>query len=620
MIRYFKAIIPCILVHGFVLFSLPAIGALDCDFDADMDADGSDLAQFALWYAEGDPAADVTDDGDVDEQDVARCSAEFGMIEGDTIKPTVLVTNLKDKSVVKTGFITGTAGDNEQVTGVEVKLDSGNFAAAVGTTSWKFKLPTSTNTWKDGSHHTFSVRARDGSGNYSDVVAMTVRKGKNKDINGDGYGDLAVGAPSDESYGRVYVFQGGSAGVSTLADTTITGEPPGYAFGEALSLGDVNSDGYADLAIGDYGYDSSHGRVWIFHGSAAGIPDADLSAGDHADTTLDGEGGTSTNFGSYMGFGDVNGDGYADLAVGAPGWYGKIHIFHGSSSGIPDTDLSTGQVSDTTIVAQNGGDFGESVNFGDIDGDGYGDLAVGAKGYNSRQGRTYIFYGSAAGIADTNLRAGDSADTALTGITGNYGFGYRTAFGDVNGDGFLDLTISAANNWEQGYVYVFHGDSSGIPDTDLSAGGTADTVITGVNARNNFGYAIGAGDIDADGYDDIAVGARLYNLNQGRVFVFHSTASGIPHTDLNTEPADTVLTGESGDSLFGDVALVDDFNGDSAVDLAVGASFWGSWSGRVYVFHNSGSGIPDVDLSAGDTADTTLTGAASSFFGAMLGE
>jgi hypothetical protein len=130
MKRYLKAIIPCLLVHCFVLFSLPAFGALDCDFEVDWDVDGTDLAQFAVWYAEGNLAADVTDDGFVDKQDVAHCSAEFGMIEGDTIKPIVLVTNLQDKSVVKTGFITGTAGDNEQVTGVEVKLDSGNLPSA----------------------------------------------------------------------------------------------------------------------------------------------------------------------------------------------------------------------------------------------------------------------------------------------------------------------------------------------------------------------------------------------------------------------------------------------------------------------------------------------------------
>jgi hypothetical protein len=128
-------------------------------------------------------------------------------------------------------------------------------------------------------------------------------------------------------------------------------------------------------------------------------------------------------------------------------------------------------------------------------------------------------------------------------------------------------------------------------------------------------------DINGDGYGDLAVGAKGFNSRQGRTYIFYGSAAGIADTNLRAGgSADTVLTGESGDTLFGEVALVDDLNGDSAVDLAVGASNYGYWSGRVYVFHNSGSGIPDVDLSAGGTADTTLTGAVNSFFGAMLGE
>jgi hypothetical protein len=546
--------------------------------------------------------------------------AIYMLLVEDAIMPTVSVTNLNDNAVVQTGIINGTASDNEEVIRVEIKLDSGGYTPAVGTTSWQYKLPTGEITWRDDSRHIVSVRALDRAGNYSDTITVTVRKGTNKDINGDGFGDLVVGASGEASLGNVFIYYGGASGISTIAGTTITGELSSNSFGDSLAVGDVNGDGYADIAIGDYYYDSSHGRVWIFHGGPVGISDVDLSSGDQADTTLDGEGGSSTNFGSYMGFGDVNGDGYADLAVGAPGWYGKIHVFHGGSSGIPNTDLASGQVSDTTITSAGGGELGEAVKIGDINADGYADLAVGAKGYNNRKGRVYIFYGGSSGISDTNLREGALADTTLTGASGNYGFGYRLAYGDVNGDGYVDLTVSAANNWEQGHVYIFHGSASGIPDTDLSAGGAADTVISGIGARNNFGYAITLEDITADGYDDMAVGARMYNLNQGRIYGFYSNGSKIPDKDLNQASADLVLTGETGSGLFGGSAVMIDCNGDASKDLAVGAPMWSSSSGRVYLFHNSGSGIPDTDLSAGDSADTTLTGESFSYFGETLAD
>jgi hypothetical protein len=610
----------CLLVAAIVLFSLPAFGTQFCDYNLDDNVDGQDLSVFSVYFAVQHPAADLDDSGVVDDRDLIICSQEFGRLRIEDIKPTVQVTNLRDKAVAKTGFIIGTAGDNDNLIIVEVKLDDGQFASADDIGNWTYRLPTGSDTWRNDSRHTIQIQSRDASGNYSDVVTLTVRKGTNKDVNGDGYADLVSGASGTWVIGHVYVHHGGGSGVSDDADTTITGEVPNSSFGDSLALGDVNGDGYADLVIGNYGYDSSLGRVWIFHGSANGISDTDLSAGDVADTTLDGEGGTSTNFGSQLACGDVNGDGYADLAVEAPGWYGKVHVFHGSASGIPDTDLAAGELSDTTIVSAGGGELGSSVRFGDVNADGYADLAIGAKRYNSYQGRAYIFYGSNTGIADTNLRAGDGADTTLTGIAGDYGFGYRLAFGDANGDSYMDLAVAACGNFDQGYVYVFHGAATGIADTDLSAGGSAETEITGINDRNQFGYSLVFGDITADGYDDLAVGARLFNLNTGRVYLLHSSAAGIGSVDLSSNSADGVLTGETTPSSFGQAVLLDDFNGDGNPDLAASGNGYNYFHGRVHIFHNTGADIPDKDLSAGDSADTTLTGEYQSSFGEALAD
>jgi hypothetical protein len=609
-----------ILTTTIVLFSLPAVAEQLCDYNLDDSVDGRDLSEFSGYFAVQHPNADLDENGVVDDRDLTICSQEFGRLRTEDIKPTVQVANLRDKAVVKTGFITGTASDNEKPIIVEVKLDDGKFAPADGTDNWIYRLPIKSDTWRNDSRHTIRIRSRDGSGNYSDAVMLAVRKGTNKDVNGDGYADLVGGASGTQAIGHVYVHHGGVSGVSDEADTTITGEVPNNSFGDSLALGDVNGDGYADLVVGNYGYDSSHGRVWIFHGSKTGIADTDLSAGESADTTLDGEAGSSTNFGSQLACGDVNGDGYADLAVEAPGWYGKVHIFHGSPSGIPDTDLAAGDLSDTTIVSAGGGELGSSVTFGDVNADGYADLAIGARIYGNFQGRAYIFYGSSTGIADTNLRTGESADTTLTGAVGGFGFGYKLAFGDANGDGYADLAVAACWSFFQGYVYIFHGGAAGIADTNLSAGGNADTELMGISDRNQFGYSLAFGDITADGNDDLAIGARLFNGNQGRVYLFHSSASGIGSADLNSNPSDGVFTGETAPSSFGQAVLLDDLNGDGNPDLAASGDGYNYLRGRVYIFHNTGAQIPDADLSAGDTADTTLTGKYQSSFGEALAD
>jgi hypothetical protein len=161
--------------------------------------------------------------------------------------PTETISNARNNGVISSGFIIGTASDDLQVSLVEVSLDGGSFQAATGTTAWRFQLPTGSSTWKDNSQHTVAVRATDVFG-HSSETDITVRKGANKDVNGDGYTDAIVGAKEYNSQpGRAYVFHSsGPSGISITAavsaSSILTGEASS-GFGRSVALGDVNGDG-----------------------------------------------------------------------------------------------------------------------------------------------------------------------------------------------------------------------------------------------------------------------------------------------------------------------------------------------------------------------------------------
>jgi len=116
-----------LLTMTVIVFSLPAFGMQLCDYDQDDDVDGQDLSEFADYFAVQDPAADLDDSGVVDDQDLSICSQEFGRLRVEDINPIVLVSNLRENTVVKTGVVIGTASDNDKLLIVEVKLDDGNI-------------------------------------------------------------------------------------------------------------------------------------------------------------------------------------------------------------------------------------------------------------------------------------------------------------------------------------------------------------------------------------------------------------------------------------------------------------------------------------------------------------
>ncbi len=212
------------------------------------------------------------------------------------------------------------------------------------------------------------------------------------DVNGDGYGDVIVGAFGYEgNTGRAYVFDGSAGGVSSTATTTLTGEARSSAFGASVSgAGDVNGDGYDDVIVGAYSYGSRMGRAYVYAGSPAGVSST-------ATTTLTGA-ASEDRFGvSVSGAGDTNGDGYDDVIVGDYGYSsgaGLAHVYAGSASGV-----STSAATTLTGTADY---YGHSVSgAGDVNGDGYGDVIVGAYGYGPGQGRAYVYLGSAGGVSST---------------------------------------------------------------------------------------------------------------------------------------------------------------------------------------------------------------------------
>jgi len=395
-----------------------------------------------------------------------------------------------------------------------------------------------------------------------DVLGSSV--GTAGDVNGDGYADVIVGAPYNDdagsNAGAAYVYYGGP-GADETADLTLTGAA-GDRFGWSVaSAGDMNGDGYADVIVGaPYNSDggSSAGAAYVYHGGAS--PDVT------ADLTLTGE-ATNNYFGAAVATaGDVNGDGYADVIVGAPfnsaggTNAGRVYLYHGGPGADATADLTlTGEAADDY--------FGMVQTAGDVNGDGYDDVIVGAN-YNdaggTNAGRAYLFYG------------GPSADaTADLTFTGSEAYDYLgqsvgTA-GDVDGDGYADLIVGAPYH-DAGRAYVYHGG----PGADA----TADLTLAGVGVAEEFGRSAGtAGDVNGDGFADLIVGAS--DNDAGRAYVYY----GGPGADA---AADLTLTGAADGDEFGySVGTAADVNGDGLADLIVGAyhnDAGGSNAGRAYVY------------------------------------
>ena len=408
------------------------------------------------------------------------------------------------------------------------------------------------------------------------------------DIDGDGYADLAVGvyAATDPQF---YVYYGSSSGIESdseqIVQTTDSVSGDNLATG-MLTGGDFDSDGFADVAVGATGDDDAGinaGAAYVFYGSATGLVEASetkLTASSAANYTY---------LGAHAGVGDLDGDGFDDLVVGTHKSYNKeVFAYYGSVSGL----LAASEQTIASPVDSASSSYGSQVAAGgDLDGDGFDDLVVGAErddGTDSSEGSVYVYLGSTTGV---DLGSEQRVAAPAPASFDYFGAALSTG-GDLNGDGYADLVIGASGNDQNGSgagsAYIVYGSSTG-----LQAASTVTLTPADASAGARFGDAVAiVPDLDDDGFDDLVVGATQddeVGSFAGAAYVYQGAASGI-----STGSEDKLLPSTAG-SFFGyAVAGLGDMDGDGAGELAVGATSDDrivSGGGAVYLY----DGICDVD-------------------------
>jgi len=405
------------------------------------------------------------------------------------------------------------------------------------------------------------------------------------DFNSDGKDDIALGASAYNTLqGRLYIFynDGSYPSGAGSADVIITGESSNTAFTQSVVAGDFNGDKRIDLAAGAHTYSSDAGRLYIFYNDGS-YP----SSAANADVLITGE--ASSRIGYNMTTGDFNGDGVTDLAAGAYKYStnkGRAYIFYGEG----------GLLFRNTITGDSGTVFGNFMATGDFNADGETDLAVTAYGYSSNTGRTYIFYND--GLIPT---ATSSADVTITGEASSL-FGISITAGDLNADGKTDLVVGASYySSNAGRAYIFYNDGS-IPTSAASA----DLIIDG-QASSRFGQSMTTGDLNTDGSTDLIVGGFNYSTGTGRAYLFYNDGS-IP---TSAASADVKIDGETTSNYFSSSLATGDFNADGKTDLAAGAYFYSTSTGRAYIFYNDGSYPANANgggTCTPDCADVIITG------------
>ncbi|MBX3479860.1 MAG: FG-GAP repeat protein [Caulobacter sp.] len=437
------------------------------------------------------------------------------------------------------------------------------------------------------------------SGNSGGFLGTDVSTG---DLNHDGYIDLVVSAPGGNT---VYVFFGTANGIAANVSLSGLNGVNGFSitgsgqFGQtATFIGDVNHDGFDDILLGapQVGANSA-GQAYILYGRAGGYAasysSADLNPGD--ETVYNG------GFRAILGtsgeaLGDINHDGIADFAIGAPAQLvsGAAYLFLGGEAGFQNLSIVNGQ---------DGDHFGAFVaGIGDVNHDGFDDYAVGGDLASSLSGTVAVVYGSASPtVGMTTAALNGSNGYQLFGLAPGDSLATVAGIGDLNNDGIDDFAVASRNaslsGTNAGAVYVIFGRDDGATPQLSSLDGSNGFTIYGAANNNQLASSITHGDVNDDGIDDLIMTAG----QAGVVYVMYGRSAA-----FSSSYSASSIAGSEGFQIYGFNGLntnslaVGDLNNDGVDDIVVGSVF--NTTGGA----NAGS----VSVIYGQVGDRTLIGAA----------
>ncbi|MEM9213331.1 MAG: hypothetical protein AAGD25_03205 [Cyanobacteria bacterium P01_F01_bin.150] len=368
------------------------------------------------------------------------------------------------------------------------------------------------------------------------------------------------------------------------------------------NVGDVNGDGIDDVIIGADRLGSNARSYVVFGAKTLVRDDLNLASLDGSNGfVIDNINSSSINFVSNAG--DINGDGIADLIIGAPFTdksgkpsVGESYVVFGTKAGFGSSlNVSTLNGSNGFVIngIDEGDRLGSSVsNAGDVNGDGIDDLIIGAAGAapngNSGSGESYVVFGTRAGFNSAlNVATLDGNNGfVINGINQNDFSGTSVSrAGDINGDGIDDLIIGATfaglnGNSNVGESYVVFGKREKSPSINLSSlNGLNGFAIQGIRPNNFSANSVSnAGDVNGDGIDDLIIGTLQDSPNgndsRGESYVIFGSKDGFsPNLNLAN------LNGQNGFSIQGidsaffapSVSSAGDINGDGISDIIIGA-------------------------------------------------
>jgi hypothetical protein len=437
------------------------------------------------------------------------------------------------------------------------------------------------------------------------------------DVNHDGYQDILIGAyaagPGRAEAGAAYLIFGSPSRSTSTVDTAsalplkgikISGATAGDQWGVSVSgAGDVNKDGIDDFIIGAQGFDppsrsDAAGAAVVIFGKTSGWADINLASftSGSAGFWILGAAALDRLGCVVSGAGDVNGDGAGDIIVGAylagplsrPTSGAAYVIFgHSSTTAFGTIDLASsplGSSGFSLFGAVNADSTGYAVSgAGDLNGDGFDEIIVGAIGYDgpggANCGAVYVIFGHSAATAFTDIdlaTLSSSQGFRITGAVTSGHLGYSlSGAGDFNHDGYDDIVVGSAA--DRAYVLFGHSSSTGFPHVDLTTftAGISGFVVSG----NGFlGRSVGGGvDINKDGVDDIAITASAASPD-GAVYVLYGRSQ--PQwaninvlTGLPSVSGYRILGAAAASTGSWSVSLVRDFDGDSVGDLVMGAPY-----------------------------------------------